>query len=259
MEYQEKFESLRTLMLVKNPKLPEGYFIFSFVSGLKEELKPTVHMMKPPTLFSAFEVAMLQEQSLELSSKRFRTAIKWNGDPGGQSSKSFTEKAPNHNRTVGVNKHKTGDSALEEPKKISAQEIQCRRNLGLCFKCGEKYGVGHQCNLKQFSFMLIDEDEESTLLDSPVMPEEEDEDTGAILDVCLHALTTQLKRNIITLVGSLKNTPVRILIDTVSAHSYVHCNLVLDLSLAQQETKPFMVTLADGKKATSRATCLKVP
>lgn len=37
LEYQEKFESLRTLRLVKNPRLPEGYFFSRFVSGLKEE------------------------------------------------------------------------------------------------------------------------------------------------------------------------------------------------------------------------------
>lgn len=48
MEYQEQFENLRTWMLTKNPRLPEGYyFISGFVSGLREELKPIVCMMKP--------------------------------------------------------------------------------------------------------------------------------------------------------------------------------------------------------------------
>lgn len=36
-EYQEKFEELRTLMLLRDPYLTESYFVSSFVSGLKEE------------------------------------------------------------------------------------------------------------------------------------------------------------------------------------------------------------------------------
>lgn len=39
------------------------------MSGLKDELKPMVRMMKPQHLMEAFEVAALQEQLLELSSK----------------------------------------------------------------------------------------------------------------------------------------------------------------------------------------------
>ena len=31
----------------------------------------------------------------------------------------------------------------KELKKISAQELQFRRNKGLCFKSGEKYSIGH--------------------------------------------------------------------------------------------------------------------
>nr|XP_027067626.1 uncharacterized protein LOC113693266 [Coffea arabica] len=60
-EYEEKFEELKTLMLTKNPKLDESYFVSSFISGLKEEVKPMVKMFKPQTLSKAFEVAELQE------------------------------------------------------------------------------------------------------------------------------------------------------------------------------------------------------
>lgn len=55
-EYHEHFEELRTLMLIKNPRLSEDYFVSSCVSGLWEDLKPTIRMMKPPSLLEAFEV-----------------------------------------------------------------------------------------------------------------------------------------------------------------------------------------------------------
>lgn len=38
----------------------------------------------------------------------------------------------------------------------------------------------------------------------------------------------------------------------------MYCQLVQNLSLAQQHTKPFVVTLVDGGKATSRSQCSKV-
>lgn len=68
--YQEEFEGLRSLLLAKNPHLTEQYFVSSFIRGLKEELKPMVRMMRPQNLLEAFEVAQLQEQSLDLLFKK---------------------------------------------------------------------------------------------------------------------------------------------------------------------------------------------
>lgn len=73
-EYQDKFEELMSLMLHKDPRLSESYFISSFVSGVKEEIKPMIKMMKPTTQLEAFEVALLQEQSLEVFGRVKRTS-----------------------------------------------------------------------------------------------------------------------------------------------------------------------------------------
>lgn len=124
---------------------------------------------------------------------------------------------------------KTVDNNLAEPKKIFAQEVQRRRNLCLCFKCGEKYGMGYQCTLNNLSFMILEEKEELEPVDSKEIPGEGEDDNGAILDVCLNALTNQLKKNMITLFEVLQNTLVRILIDMGSTHNYMHCQLAKTL------------------------------
>lgn len=69
-EYEEKFEELKTLMLTRNPRLDEPYFVFGFISGLKDEIKPMMKMFKPQSLPKAFEVAELQEYALEIQSKQ---------------------------------------------------------------------------------------------------------------------------------------------------------------------------------------------
>ncbi|XP_026451994.1 uncharacterized protein LOC113352386 [Papaver somniferum] len=50
LEYQEQFEELKALMLAKNPSLTEEYFIHSFISGLKEDIRMVVQMFTPNTL-----------------------------------------------------------------------------------------------------------------------------------------------------------------------------------------------------------------
>jgi len=45
-----QFKELRSLMLNSQPTLTENYFISNFISGLKDEFRPTVKMMQPATV-----------------------------------------------------------------------------------------------------------------------------------------------------------------------------------------------------------------
>ena len=45
LNYQIKFEELKSLMIVSHPTLTEAYFVSSFISGLNEELRPIVKML----------------------------------------------------------------------------------------------------------------------------------------------------------------------------------------------------------------------
>ncbi|CAN1762659.1 hypothetical protein LINPERHAP1_LOCUS8473 [Linum perenne] len=60
LEYQEKFEELRSRMLKLTPTLNEGYFVNSFISGLDEEIQPVLLMLKPPDLTDAFLQARME-------------------------------------------------------------------------------------------------------------------------------------------------------------------------------------------------------
>ena len=50
IEYQIRFEELRSLMMNAHPTLIEHYFVSSFISGLNDELRPIVKMMQPATV-----------------------------------------------------------------------------------------------------------------------------------------------------------------------------------------------------------------
>jgi hypothetical protein len=59
-EYQSQFEVLSN----RTPGLTEYFRVSSFISGLKEEVRIMVTMLKPTTLPNAFGLARLQEQEI---------------------------------------------------------------------------------------------------------------------------------------------------------------------------------------------------
>ncbi|XP_027107729.1 uncharacterized protein [Coffea arabica] len=65
-EYQEKFAELRDLLMTMNYGLTEDYFISSFLSGLKEEIRHVICKPKPETLIHAFNLARIQEIAIEV-------------------------------------------------------------------------------------------------------------------------------------------------------------------------------------------------
>ena len=81
-----------------------------------------------------------------------------------------------------------------KPRRISAQELQYRRNNGLCFKCGEKFGQGRQCKSSHLNLLVIDEEEESEFEDALGKQDESIGNKGQIMEMSLHALSEALKR-----------------------------------------------------------------
>ena len=57
--YQLKFEELKSLVLNLNLHLTKVYFVSSFTSGLRNELRPTVNMLQPRFVKHVAESARL--------------------------------------------------------------------------------------------------------------------------------------------------------------------------------------------------------
>lgn len=243
--YQEMFEELKSLMMLKNPLLNETYFISSFISGLREEIKPMVKMLSPTSLTKAFEIAQLQEQACKLHHQQLK--------PGGKHIIDNKFGLIKHPGTNVSNQYKVpsapermGSQGLLETKKLSPQEVQYRRNHGLCFKCGEKYGLGHQCKSKQLNLMSSEEEEDSTFEDALVELEEQEGNPGQVVEVSLNNLSGSLKRKTITLQGELVGYAVKILVDTGSSDSFLSHNVAKQLALLYYLAEPFTITMADG-------------
>ncbi|XP_027088762.1 uncharacterized protein [Coffea arabica] len=261
-DYQEKFEELKALMLIKNRNLDENYFISSFISGLKEEIKPMIKMLKPVTLTEAFELSQWQEYALKLQHKNYKENVK----PLGENRLGLTRSTANTQGTAAYkvpfyNSHKsprTGNlqEGTKDTRRLSAQELQFRRNNGLCFKCGEKYGVGHQCKTGHANCMILEEEDEATFEDAVGEHDEHTGNPGQTMDMSLHALSEALKRKTITLTGVLNGEEVLILVDTGSSDSFINSELVIGMDIKYQWVdQPFSVIMGNGTSVTSNAVC----
>lgn len=129
-KYQEKFEELKTLMLIKNRSLTEEYFVSSFTSGLKDEVKPMVKMFKPTTLLGAFEVVHLQEQALKLQSRTIKEGSTAIAEPKFglyRNSATTNGNGDYYKLPVGQSNKAVNGKGSETTKRISPQEIQFRK------------------------------------------------------------------------------------------------------------------------------------
>ncbi|KAL2499821.1 Uncharacterized protein Adt_25371 [Abeliophyllum distichum] len=126
-EYVEKFEELKAQAMQALPNLHESYYISVFTSGLKGEIKSVVKIIKPSSLNQVIEIALLQETTISAISKNTKTHESY-----------IHPKPPEslHTETKRPNPH-------FPYKTLTPIGLQTKRNLGLCFKCDEKYTIGH--------------------------------------------------------------------------------------------------------------------
>ncbi|XP_071905809.1 uncharacterized protein [Coffea arabica] len=208
-----------------------------FISGIKEEIKPMVKMLKPTTLIEAFEIAEWQEQSLALNRRYTRNTRNW--EPGENSKSSSVSSVTN-----------TGG-------KTSEVVGQRKKEQSFVFQMWGEVYPGHQCKYGYLNFIL-EGDEEPEFLDAIGEHDEYTGHLGQSVDVSLHALTTSVKRKTLRLQGVLEGQTVSILVDTGSTNSFLNAILLKTMELRIAKMTPLRATIADGTTISSELFCPSV-
>ncbi|XP_027060831.1 uncharacterized protein [Coffea arabica] len=244
LAYQEKFEELLSEVMIRAPHLPENYYISCFLSGLPDELRSMVKAHDPRTLSKAFELARLQENVFEAYHRKHKPhqrAMGW-----GNSTQAAAQ------QTMAPTKPVIANAVKKTPqhfKKITPEELQYRREHHLCYKCGEKFGPGHQCKQKEIHLMVAVEDRPEDLEEGEVI-EYQGAQSARGVEMAIHALTGKMTYNTIKLQGLFKGTPLSILVDGGSTHSFVKNTVAQLFPEMVQTIKPFKVKVANGEYLT---------
>ena len=153
----EYIERLKSLMKTLNPMLPESYYVSSFISGLKEEIK--LKILKPTTLIQAFDQAKWHEKSIVAVVRRNIIAPRISSSFNNERSAGITPYKP-------FNQH--GVDEQSSPKQSTNTLYEQRRKLGLCFKYDDKFVPGHKCSVKGIHLIEGREDEKEKFLETEV-------------------------------------------------------------------------------------------
>jgi len=233
--------------LLKNPTLPNDYFVDSFIGGLKPSIKSFVRAFHTKTLPEAVEYARSQEETLE--------AIKRN------------QVLP---RTIPANSHKgllplprgyqgprvNGPSQTTQlkPKTLTSAERAEKLAKGLCFFCDQHYEKDHRSNIKKTQLFLIEipgmEDEEEE-----VEPGEVEEDTQTDCDfyldnpqISVHALSGNKCFQTMRVTGQYERFSLHILIDSGSTHNFLDIAMAKKIGCKIESIQSQTIAVADGNQ-----------
>ncbi|GMI79894.1 hypothetical protein HRI_001658700 [Hibiscus trionum] len=193
-------------MVQQNPQASESYFVSSFISGLKDELKHKVKVLQPRTVFEACRQTKLYELATEIETKKLKYVPRTN---------SYNTQYTNQKATPIPQKQVT----ISPNNKQSL--VDYRRTHNLCFKCGEKFTPGHQCKTKQLNCMEEEDLARETEEGEEELEEPERRVEGGELEISINALIGNTSHSTFRIQGLIRGRPLNILVDSGSTHSFI--------------------------------------
>lgn len=249
-EYITQFDELRSYVMVQEGHHRESYYIDTFISGLKEEIAQQLYNNKPSTLQEARNMARGQEYLLNVLDKRYKSSSKILTMPTASTYKGFSPGG----------KFKEGEKSTQSDfRKLSLDEINEKRNKGLCFHSDEKFVPGHNCRKKKLYVIFNDESDEDCeeKTDELAIIWEEDEVTKAAEEtgatVSLNAITGAQGNHTLKLLGQFKNKNTSVLVDSGSTHNFISQGLVKQFGMVTSPCS-FNIAVANGKKLQCKDT-----
>ncbi|KAL4036313.1 hypothetical protein IC575_005045 [Cucumis melo] len=173
-------------------------------------------------------------------------------------------------RTVTLRGVTAADNRREGPsKRLTDAEFQARREKGLCFKCEEKYYVGHHCKAKEHKeprmlvvcgngeeFEILEEDGEEEVTHENVI------EVGAVenlnIELSINSVVGLTNPGTMKVKGRVKNEEVVVLIDCGATHNFILKKLVTNLNLPLKANINYGVILGSGAAIKRKGICGKV-
>ncbi|KAH9656946.1 hypothetical protein KPL70_022865 [Citrus sinensis] len=146
-------------------------------------------------------------------------------------------------------------------RKLTEAELQSKLERGLCYKCDEKFSLGHRCRKRELQVVLLQEYEAEAYAMEDVGRESELESKpteGAenqVVEVSLNSVVGLTSPKTLKLAGEINNQKVVVLIDSGASHNFISNELVSILKLPITNTKPYGVILGTGSATKAQGIC----
>ncbi|KAH0661065.1 hypothetical protein KY290_027036 [Solanum tuberosum] len=150
-EYRKEFAKSSSRVT----KWPDHSLLGVFMNGLKEELKSDVRIHKPRTVYKAMSLAMEFEQ--KVSSNRGHKS-QWSNLSRSNTIQTGSARDVPYQSVGNQHVSRTNPNSTQmspRPSLNRAWEIEKQNRIakGLCFRCNEKFALGHHCKTSSLTLM----------------------------------------------------------------------------------------------------------
>ncbi|KAI4305619.1 hypothetical protein L6164_028975 [Bauhinia variegata] len=261
MNYQSQFESLANRIT----GLPPSSYLSCFISGLKPHIRREVLAFQPNSLSQAISLAKLQESKF-LDSNPTSTLRRYDPTSSRSQPAPFSlvpSKPPYKTTSSNITQTPITPNSPLPIRKLTAAELQERREKGLCYNCDEIFKPGHKCK-RQF-FLLFTDHESSESIDTTL--------TECLLRTdpttdhpLTHASTPDPDQfTLHTLLGNatipfrvqayIGKSPVLVLVDSGATQNFIQTRIAKHLGLPTTPAKNFRVLVGSGAALPCSSMC----
>lgn len=168
----------------------------------------------------------------------------------------FTPRASQIQNPIYTKSNKLPTKPEGEIRRLSDKEWQQKREKGLCFRCEEKWHVGHRCRRKELSMLLTQEGEESDKeLDEPLGEPSPETNETTLSRKCMSSIMGTSNPKTLKLKGEIKGHVVVVMIDPGAIHNFVSLKIVSELQLPVTSTLGFGVSLGTRESTEGTGKC----
>ncbi|GJS75037.1 putative mitochondrial protein [Tanacetum coccineum] len=144
--------------------------------------------------------------------------------------------------------------ARNQFKKLTDSELHEKLTKGLCFRCGQKYGPGHQCPSLTLQVLLVGENDEESL-EEDMEVEDVDHAHLDVIEVSLNSVMGFTSNHTMKLRGIIGDIVVVVLIDSGATHNFMSTRVVKQLGIMVMDSSQLTLTLGNGQVAHSEGIC----
>jgi hypothetical protein len=230
-EHIENFQRLK----IKVTNILNEHLIDVFIGTLRDNIHHEVLLWEPKSLENAFRVARnVESKNMVMATRRTNPNI--------------------------YRENNAPSSKTPQPTRLTPQQLEERKEKGLCFNCDNRYSKGHKCGEKKLFYIDCEYEEEQEHEQEPSQDEniESISSEELIPMISCNALVGIRTPQTPKIEGYNKNKKVIVLIDSGSTHNFIHYKLAKDLNCFVYPAPEFQVMIADGGTINFSRKCNKI-
>lgn len=132
--------------------------------------------------------------------------------------------------------------------RLPEAKLNRRRELGLCYKCGDKYNLSHVCRNKSLQVMILEKKDGGNMENEEIVREEEEEISEDLfaathMELSLNSTDGFGDNHTMKIRGKIQGRDTVLLIDSRASHNFISEELRKNLELPVDEISEYRVTV----------------